>query len=108
MAGRSKYLLKRYGITEHQYADLLRKQEGRCAICRRPASAFKIAFAVDHDHSTKEIRGLLCNYCNRRIVGRHRKDGSGPQLLKAAYEYLTKTYTGWIIPKKKYVRKKRR
>jgi len=82
---RNRYLLKRFGITDEQYFDLLRAQEGRCAVCKRTASSFKRQLAVDHDHSTGEIRGLLCLYCNRWIVGRHRRE-NGAELLKAAHE----------------------
>lgn len=101
---RNNYLLKRFGITEEQYEQLLQKQDGRCAVCFRPHSEFRQRLCVDHDHHSGHVRGLLCTYCNRRIVGRHRKD-VGSQLLKAAYEYLTREYPGWIVPKKK--RKKR-
>src|SRR6185503_2649221 len=102
---RSRHLIKRFGITEEQYDVLLREQEERCGVCRRKASEFKSRLCVDHDHWTGQIRGLLCTYCNRRIVGRHRL-GSGHELLKAAYEYLTKEYPGWIVPPK--IKKKRR
>lgn len=102
---RNNYLLKRYGITEDQYNELLRKQEGRCAVCGRDGGKFKTKLAVDHDHKTGHVRGLLCKYCNRYIVGRHRKD-VGASLLQSAYEYLLREYPGWVVPPK--VKKKRR
>ena len=64
-------LLKReYGITLDDYNAKLRSQAGRCAICRRPESVRSRRtgevrrLAVDHDHVTKAVRGLLCNRCN--------------------------------------------
>ena len=59
---RDKRLRDKYGITEADYAKLLKKQKGRCAICGRPPK--KILLAVDHDHKTKQVRGLLCFRCN--------------------------------------------
>lgn len=59
-----------YGITEEEYQALLRWQGGRCFICgRRPRTK---RLAVDHNHLTGEVRGLLCanneNGCNRAVV----------------------------------------
>ncbi len=39
---------------------------------------------VDHDHTTGEVRGLLCHNCNRAI-GLLRED---PERLRRAIEYL--------------------
>jgi hypothetical protein len=39
---------------------------------------------VDHDHKTNEIRGILCNHCNRGL-GHFRDD---PELLEFARIYL--------------------
>lgn len=102
---RAYHLLRKYGITEGQYDEILRNQSGCCGVCKRPTSQFKSRLAIDHDHATGEIRGLLCPNCNRWIVGRHRL-GKGELLLLAAYEYLIKQYTGWVVPAKK--KKKRR
>jgi hypothetical protein len=109
MSARNYYLLKKYGITEVQYDDLLRKQHECCAVCKRHHTSFPIRLAVDHDHKTGEVRGLLCKYCNRYGVGRHRRE-NGASLLLAAAEYLLRPeYTGWIAPPRiKKKRKKKR
>jgi hypothetical protein len=101
---RDKYLQRVYGITEKQYSSLLKKQDYSCAVCKKPKSAEKKSLAVDHDHKTMQIRGLLCTFCNRRVIGRHRD----PLLFFAAYEYLMGG-TGWFVPvKKKKKRKKKK
>lgn len=46
---------------------MLARQCERCAICNRHQSEFKIALAVDHDHETGRVRGLLCKPCNIAI-----------------------------------------
>lgn len=58
---------KVYGITSAEYDALLKRQGGKCAICRaRPRS---IRLAVDHDHGTGAVRGLLCSRCNHDLMG---------------------------------------
>jgi hypothetical protein len=60
-----------YGITFEEYAAMLVSQNGVCAICGKPESATNQygvkRLAVDHDHATKCVRGLLCSKCNRAI-----------------------------------------
>ena len=51
-----------YGISIAEYEQMLKKQKGVCAICGRPPA--KQRLAVDHNHKTKQIRGLLCYHCN--------------------------------------------
>jgi len=68
---------------------LLAKQNGGCAICgaregHRSARGRSCRLAIDHDHQTGTIRGLLCNNCNRGL-GRF-KDSIA--LLEAAIRYL--------------------
>jgi hypothetical protein len=43
-----------------------RAQNNRCAICGRRS---RKRLAVDHSHITGTVRGLLCNNCNRDVVG---------------------------------------
>lgn len=58
---------KTYGITGDDYEALLRRQGGKCAICRaRPKSK---RLAVDHNHTTGAVRGLLCSRCNHDLLG---------------------------------------
>lgn len=68
---RDIYLQKKYGISENQYLQMLKDQNNACAICKRDRSHFKRNLAVDHDHKTGQVRGLLCFFCNKRVVGRH-------------------------------------
>lgn len=55
---------KRYGVDDSEYQRLLAKQNGLCAICAKTCSR---QLALDHDHTTGNIRGLLCNSCNRGL-----------------------------------------
>ena len=66
-------LNKRYGITIEEYDALLESQNFGCAICKMPCPTGK-RLAVDHDHHTGEIRGLLCYRCNKVLVGIHTTD----------------------------------
>jgi hypothetical protein len=77
-------LKRRFGITLEEYDKLLVKQNNSCAICKRNQTEFKIKLAVDHNHKTGEIRGLLCNNCNNGL-GRF-KDNK--VLLSEAIKYL--------------------
>lgn len=79
-------LLRRYGITPDVYDLLLTKQKGLCAICGYAPSSAEKHLVVDHCHGSLEIRGLLCQWCNRGLG--HMKDS--PTLLRKAANYLTK------------------
>lgn len=58
---------RKFGISEEQYFELLRKQGSKCAICGKQPLPGEIALAVDHDHETNRIRGLLCYSCNTKL-----------------------------------------
>jgi len=72
--------LNKWGLTSESYNELLDKQEGKCAIC---FEIFEI-LVVDHDHKTNQIRGLLCDSCNKGLG--HFKDN--PMHLTSALDYL--------------------
>lgn len=86
--GRRSTLKHRYGITVDEYDKMMEYQQG-CAICgatecggRGPNSRL----AVDHDHETGKVRGLLCTNCNNGL-GRFK---DSPELLQKAITYLEK------------------
>lgn len=79
-----EYSLKRkFNLSQEEYDTMLREQGGVCAICKKECSK---ALAVDHDHQTGLVRGLLCNPCNRGIG--YLKDSVA--ILESASDYLTK------------------
>ena len=96
------YHLKRwFGITEAQYSKLLKEQNGVCFVCQTLPRGRRLA--VDHDHKTGEIRGLLCYYCNKYIVGRNKN----PVWLLRAAEHIQR-HTGWFVPENRPKRRRRR
>lgn len=78
--------LKRYGLTIEQFEAMLVEQQGCCLICTEEMDPP----AVDHNHSTGEVRGLLCRPCNSAL-GLLRDD---PEVLARAIEYLTRSSSG--------------
>lgn len=61
---RNEVLKRKFGITTEQYSQYLIKQNDSCAICGKESSESKRRLAVDHNHKTGKIRGLLCKDCN--------------------------------------------
>lgn len=76
-------LMRKFGMTVEDYNALFIMQGGKCAICRR--QPLKQRLAVDHNHKTGEVRGLLCYRCNHKLLGAANED---PQLLWRAATYL--------------------
>lgn len=74
----------KYGVSKEQFDNMIAAQENQCAICSQPNA--KRALCIDHDHKTGEIRGLLCDPCNKGIGFFNDR----PELLIAASEYLHK------------------
>jgi hypothetical protein len=72
-----------YGITPEEYDALFASQGYRCAICGGDTPNAK-GWHLDHDHSSKAIRGVLCGPCNNGL-GNFRDD---PAILRAAAEYV--------------------
>ncbi len=79
--------LKAYNMTPEDFNALWAEQSGKCAICENdmePRGRKKEAVAVDHNHETGEVRGLLCRGCNHGI-GNLKDD---PEVLMRAVRYL--------------------
>jgi hypothetical protein len=73
-----------YGITVEEYWAIYAAQGGKCYICERATGKTK-RLAVDHDHVTGEVRGLLDSSCN--IMLGHLRDD--PAAFQRAIDYLT-------------------
>ena len=87
---RDRDLQRIFGISLDDYKAKMEEQSGVCAICHRPETAIRmnklLPLAVDHNHTTGAVRGLLCTACNIGI-------GSlceSPELLRSAIAYLEK------------------
>lgn len=61
---KNRILRFKYGITLEEYNRMFADQKGKCAICGKHQSELEKSLAVDHNHETGEIRGLLCTHCN--------------------------------------------
>ena len=59
---RAFHLRRNYGLTVEEYDAMLEAQCGVC-VCGNVCATGK-RLAVDHDHKTGEVRGLLCRRCN--------------------------------------------
>jgi hypothetical protein len=78
--------LKKYGITIEDYEHMFKQQQGCCKICKSNDVKNKRVkhFAVDHDHKTGKVRGLLCHSCNRALG--YLQDRL--EVVEAAVDYL--------------------
>ena len=81
ITGRRGHLRRKYGISLEDYTFMFNSQNGKCAICDRSGRDL----AIDHDHITGKIRGLLCFACNTSL-GKFNDDVS---VLQRAINYLT-------------------
>ena len=83
---KDKWTLKkrcaRYDITEIQFWEIYSKQHKLCKICCIPIEAEDSA--IDHNHITGDIRGILCKTCNRAL-GMFK---DSPKILEKALDYL--------------------
>lgn len=83
-------LLRRFGLSIDDYNAMHVAQAGVCAVCQQMETALDsrtqrpIALAVDHDHETGKVRGLLCSRCNRAIG--YMQDN--PKIMLAAAGYI--------------------
>lgn len=96
--GRIKTINKRlryqYGITYEEALQIEKEQDYKCAICKKPfdqsiwhnGMTLTYLFVIDHNHSTKKVRGLLCQPCNT-LIGYAKEDIT---ILENAIAYLKK------------------
>lgn len=89
----SKATLKKYGLSIEEWRAILEKQNGVCFVCKKVPEKNKLA--IDHEHVLRwkkmppekrklYVRGLLCFFCNFRLVAR----GMTLEKAKNVVEYL--------------------
>jgi len=61
---RKHEVMRLYGLTEEQYYGMIEDQENKCFICGKSE---KRSLSVDHNHSNRKVRKLLCSGCNHAI-----------------------------------------
>ena len=85
---RDRGLRRLYKITAEEYDKRFLAQKGKCQICKKTTKELgqKRKLAVDHDHKSGAIRGLLCSQCNQAIG----KLNDSPELCEIAATYLEK------------------
>lgn len=86
---KERNLLKSFNLSLNDFYEMLEQQKGVCCICNQVEKVLgnngKIkSLSVDHDHKTNQLRGLLCNNCNRAL-GLLKDD---PLVLRNAVLYL--------------------
>ena len=59
----------RHNIVAEEYYTMLEEQDHKCKICSISFSDITLKdgrnpIHIDHCHTTNQVRGLLCNYCN--------------------------------------------
>ena len=57
-----QHIRNRYGITQSQYDEMVKAQNGACPLCLKTKK-----LVVDHCHKTNRVRGLLCIGCNAAL-----------------------------------------
>ena len=83
-ARRNDKIERQHGVPRNTRAVLLELQGGVCAICGQNREVGGRRLAIDHDHKTKAIRGMLCTWCNQALG----QLGEDPKLLRKAADYL--------------------
>ena len=73
---------KRHNITQQEFWSIYEEQDGTCPICDSAIQAEDSA--IDHNHETGEVRGILCKKCNRALG----LLGDNPKNLFRAEHYL--------------------
>lgn len=72
-----KYVWRNYGLTLHDIALMWDKQQGLCPICEAKLETKR--WVIEHRHikgfkglpaalKAKYFRGLVCNWCNHRVL----------------------------------------
>lgn len=98
LAWKESHLRQSFGISLNDYHNMVAAQGNKCAMCGEAETEMRggevKALAVDHNHSTGKVRGLLCSACNKAI-GLLKEDR---ELFFAGVRYLDKHSDAGIVP----------
>jgi len=98
-AARWGRIKRKYGITKEQWMAIYDDQDGRCYICQRDEKQLKRSkskyLCVDHKHSDGSIRGLLCGFCNNKILPALKES---PEMAMRIVKYLSENKDYGIAP----------
>ena len=68
ISNRNTKLKQAYGLTHKQVEEMKRLQEYKCYVCScNELEAGSKGLVVDHNHTTGQIRKLLCSPCNTAL-----------------------------------------
>ncbi len=85
-----QHLKYKYKTTLETFFQIIEEQAGKCAICCEELPDLMVyeqrrrGYAVDHNHETGKVRGLLCISCNS-VLGLSKDN---PDVLRRAARYL--------------------
>lgn len=85
LQSRKQHLKRTFGLTLEEYDQMFEEQNGVCAICGRINDNGR-RLCVDHNHTTGQVRALLCTNCNTAI-GLLNED---KQRISSVIDYLDK------------------
>lgn len=75
----AKNTLKKYGLTEEEWVEILKSQGGVCAICKQEPKTGRMVTDHFHVKNWKKmppevrkcyVRGICCWWCNSSLLGR--------------------------------------
>jgi Recombination endonuclease VII len=89
-------LKRKFGISKETFDALFLSQNGVCAICNQP-NPNKNRLAVDHNHVTGQVRGLLCGPCNMLLY----RVENDPDWANKAFSYLSKSVVETLLKEDK-------
>ena len=98
-----QHLKYKYGVSVDKLEETLQNQSNKCAICESELPDLltyenrRRGYAIDHNHDTGEIRGILCLQCNT-LLGMA-KDSK--EILLSAINYLESKGSYAAVAKKK-------
>lgn len=78
---RARSLKARFGLTVEQFRLLIEEANGVCPICLESTQNWH----VDHNHSTGEVTGVVCNSCN---IGALSRTYHNPRYIRRLLDYV--------------------